>query len=273
MFNFEKKMWVALLSLFLVLLATLIWAFFGTVQVREEVSGILVKSGRIIHIYAPEKQTLLDISIQVGDYVESNQVIARIEQPELVHEINRLIKEHAAEEEIKKLRNQLYQASRIVTGDAGRVVDVFVHNGDYLEEGTKIATISKEASDKQSMECILYISIEQVKKIRKGMNVSIYPDFADTQEYGNMIGVVASVSDYPVTYQEIYDKAGNEELAAALLGEKACFAVTVHLETSEETVTGYKWTTSMGPSAQIGTLALCDASVLLKEMHPYEIFR
>jgi multidrug resistance efflux pump len=268
----EIKSWIAFATVLLILGATLIWGFFGTMQLREDVSGVLVKSGKIINIYAADDSVLLDFSLKPEKYVERDQVIARIEQLELANEINLMLKRNAPEAEIEMKRDELMAKSQIKIYDSGRVVEVYAHVGDYVQKGMKLATISKEAPDGKALECLLYVPASQIKDIKKGMSVNIYPASVSKKTYGNMAGTVAFIGEYPVTRQYMFDTLASEELAREFLKNGACYEVYINLEASAETETGYKWTTSLGPNKKFGNLTQCDASIITEELRPIDVF-
>lgn len=266
------KSWLALGTILILLGAVAIWAFFGSMEQVEEVSGALVRSGRIVNIYAVEDSTILDLSISAGQYVERDQVLARVDQSSLVREINLADAQGASDAEIDVLRKELISRSQIVTYDSGLVLDVFVRAGDYVAKGTKIASINVGAKEDKSLECLLFVPVDQMSNIRKGMPVSVFPNSADREEYGNMIGTVAFISEYPVTRQYLYDTLGSEELAGSFYGTDACYEVTVNLVTSEDTKTGYLWSTSMGPAKEFSNLSLCKAAILTDTLRPVDVF-
>lgn len=266
------KAWIALGSILVLLGSVTIWAFFGSLHQTVEVSGVLVRSGRTISIYAYEDSFILDLAVTPGQFVEQDQVIARVDQTELVRQVNLAITEQAGEDTIAILRNELISRSQITAGESGRILEVYVRPGDYVQTGDKIASLSVGAREDKSLECLLFVPVSQLQGIRKGMNVSVYPDFADKEEYGNMIGTVAFISEYPVTRQYLYDILGSDELAAAFYGDTACYEVTVNLVPSEDTRTGYQWSTSLGPAQEINNLSLCEAAVLTDNLRPVDVF-
>lgn len=268
----EIKSWIAFATVLIILGGTLIWGFFGTMQLRGDVKGVLVKSGKIINIFATDDSVLLDFPLAPEQYVEKDQVVARIEQVELVNEINLMIDQNAPAVEIEAKRDKLLAKSQIRTHDSGRVVDVYAHEGDYVKKATKLATISKEAPDGKAMECLLYVTADRIKDIKKGMSVNIYPASVSKKSYGSMIGTVAFISEHPVTLQYLFDTLGSEELAQEFLKDGACYELAINLVASEETVTGYKWTTSLGPNKKFGNLTLCDASIIIEELRPIDVF-
>jgi HlyD family secretion protein len=176
------------------------------------------------------------------------------------------------EAEVNVKRAKLIEESQIVTPEAGRVVDVFVNSGDFVRRGDKIATISKEAPDGKAVECYLFVPASQIKSIRKNMNVNIYPANVNKKLYGNMTGIVTTISEFPVTENYMFNLLGSRELAQEFLKDSACYEVYINLDTSEETVTGYAWSTSLGPSKRFGNITLCDASVILEKVRPIDLF-
>jgi hypothetical protein len=256
----------------LVFFAALGWGFFGTMQVREDLSGVLVKSGAIINVYAQEDGILLDFIPIQGMFVGQDQVLARIERIELIEEINRLLDSGAGENIIEEKRNLLLSKSRIMANEAGRVVDIYAHRGDYVRRGQRLLTISKESPASKALECLLYVPAEQMRDIKKGLQVSVYPASVSRKTYGNMTGTVSIISEYLVTYQYLYDRLNSEDLARFFLKDSACYEIYLTLVSSEETVTGYEWTTSLGPLKAFGDLTLCEASVVIDELRPVDVF-
>ncbi|MDR0307930.1 MAG: biotin/lipoyl-binding protein [Chitinispirillales bacterium] len=263
--------WVVLTTIFALIAGAVTWAFFGTILLREDNPGVIVKAGKIINTYATDDYRLLDLNIKPGEYVETGQVIARAERQELVNEINKLISQKAASNQISLKRAELIEESQIITPESGRVVDVFVHANDYLKKGTKIATISKEALEGSAMECYLFVPSSRIKNIRKNMSVNIYPANVSREIYGNMTGTVTLISEFPVTENYLFGMLGSRELALEFLKNDACYEVYINLEPSEETVTGYAWTTSFGPPKKFGNITLCDASVIVENLRPADL--
>jgi multidrug resistance efflux pump len=263
--------WIALATLCAVVAGGAVWGFFGTILLRESTPGVIVKSGKIINVFAAGNYRLLDLNVKSREYVEKGQVIARADRPELVAEINRMIARGAPEAEIAIKRAALIEESQIAAPDAGRVVDVFVHGGDIVKAGDKIATISKEAPDGRAMECYLFVPASKIKNIRKGMSANIYPANVNKEIYGNMTGIVTLISEFPVTENYMFSMLGSRELAREFLKNDACYEVYINLETSEETVTGYAWTTSFGPPNKFGDMTICDAAVIVEKMRPIDL--
>ena len=79
--------WFSLLSLGLLLAATLFWGIWGKIPTTVAGGGILIKTGGIVEIEAPIQGQLTSIYVSAGDLVRRGQVIARIEQPQLREQV------------------------------------------------------------------------------------------------------------------------------------------------------------------------------------------
>jgi hypothetical protein len=268
----DIKSWLALGAVLLVVVSTALWGFFGSIQIQELVSGVLVRSGKIVNVYAVNEGILLDFNLVQGMFVERDQVLARIEQEELYARINGLLDAGSPQKVIEEKRDELFHASQIVITRAGRVIDVYVHQGDYLKKGQKLATISEEAVRSKALQCLLYVPADQMRNLKKGLAVSVYPTSVSKRTFGSMKGTINRISEHPVTRQYLYDRLNSEDLAEYFLKNSACYEVYLNLAASEKTATGYEWTTSLGPPEAFGDLTLCTASVVTNVLRPIDVF-
>ncbi|MEM1126294.1 MAG: NHLP bacteriocin system secretion protein [Bacteroidota bacterium] len=79
--------WVALLTLCGLLGLAVAWGFAGSVPTRVQAMGVLIKTGGVYDIVPLGSGPLTDISVRPGDVVREGQVIARIDQPQLVDQL------------------------------------------------------------------------------------------------------------------------------------------------------------------------------------------
>ncbi|MCL2399225.1 MAG: HlyD family efflux transporter periplasmic adaptor subunit [Defluviitaleaceae bacterium] len=268
----EIKSWIAFATVLVILAATLAWGFFGTMRHMMEVTGVIVRSGRVFNIYATHDTVLLDFDLRPNQIVQRDQVIARLDRQDLVREINLMMDSGASILEIESRQAELIASSQIRTHESGRVKDVFARTGDFVRRGDRLATISAQVPGSRALTTFLFVSVDDAMSIRNGMPVNVFPASVNRRNYGNMTGTVISVSDYPVTYQYMVDTLGSSALAQQFLSSGAVHEVYVLLIASEETTTGYRWTTSMGPNRNFGDLTLTEASIVLNELRPIQVF-
>lgn len=79
--------WIVHLTLFGVLAAVVLWGVFGSITMTIEGQGIIVTSGGIRNIQHVMGGRVTDIKVRPGDLVEKGEVIARVDQDELVNQV------------------------------------------------------------------------------------------------------------------------------------------------------------------------------------------
>lgn len=401
--------WLALLALALLIFAGLLWGFFGSIADKTVGQGIIISSEGINSVIHHANGQITDISIEDGEYVEKGEVIARIDQTELIEEINRLKEDLAAakaidldniqlnnsklnyniygkigevyrdyekalanfetqrtyylnqkaqaeyeleearieyekslemftnykilyengaiskneflnaerqltinelayqnkkqlldelalsqlkeveaslaaqeqwfkdiitvsiidlENSIEKLQRDLANNSEIVANVSGRVLEMRVRKGDIVHAGDVICTIAQEKSNTESLEAIIYVPVEQGKRIMPGMKVNIAPSTVKKEEYGFMLGNVVSVSKYPSSSQRMMLTLGNSDLVHKLSGEGSPLEVRVELIRDNSTLSGYKWSTPNGSSVPIDGGTFCIGEVKVEQKRP-----
>ncbi len=79
--------WLALSGLFLLLGTTSVWAWQGRIATTVDGKGIVVRRGGVYNVSSHGAGIVVDLNLRAGDSVRENQVVARIEQPELQDQI------------------------------------------------------------------------------------------------------------------------------------------------------------------------------------------
>lgn len=82
------KAWAALLAIGLLLVAAVMWGIFGSIPTKTYAQGIMLKSGGIYNISHIKSGKITDIRVEEGDIVKKGEVVARIDQQDLVKRIN-----------------------------------------------------------------------------------------------------------------------------------------------------------------------------------------
>ncbi|MCG9966575.1 NHLP bacteriocin system secretion protein [Pelotomaculum terephthalicicum JT] len=94
------RAWYALIAIGCILATSLLWGILGRVPLKVNGQGIIIKSFGMYNIAHPAGGQISDLRVSVGDVVKRGDVVARIEQPDLVTQINDL---KAGLERLKKL--------------------------------------------------------------------------------------------------------------------------------------------------------------------------
>lgn len=79
--------WIALIALWSVLVAVIVWSFVGSVPTREQGQGIIVVGGGLQVVVSSGKGRLRSIDVDVGDTIAPGEVIGTISQLTLADEL------------------------------------------------------------------------------------------------------------------------------------------------------------------------------------------
>jgi HlyD family secretion protein len=84
------RAWFVLIAIGCILATSLLWGIFGNLPIKVNGQGIIMKSYGVYNITHTLGGQVSDIRGSVGDAVKRGEVVARVEQPELVTQINDL---------------------------------------------------------------------------------------------------------------------------------------------------------------------------------------
>lgn len=85
----SPKGWITVITVGLVLLASILWGVFGAIPLKVDTSGILISSGGVSSISSTVNGQVTDIRLGNGDEVKQGDVIAIIGQEDVVDQINK----------------------------------------------------------------------------------------------------------------------------------------------------------------------------------------
>lgn len=80
------KAWIALLTVSLALSTGIAWAVFGKVKTKLNAVGVVL-GGQVHEVVATSSGQLVKLKVAIGDKVKEGDIIAAIQQPELVQQI------------------------------------------------------------------------------------------------------------------------------------------------------------------------------------------
>lgn len=281
----SPKTWFVLIATGLILVTVIVWSITGSLTTNVEAQGMLVKSGGIIDITSSENGQISDIKVLPGDTIKKGDIIARLDQSELVDEITELTEQaeflkesstdlaelNSTNKKIKELKSKLQSSTVVISQEEGRVIEVISKVGDIITPGTVVIRIVKEGEGVKDLIAVLYVPIEYGKSLAPGMEARISPSTVNKEEYGYILARIVSVSEYAVTVNTAQHKLGSYELAEEYVGSIACLEVQVDLVTDEQTESGYRWSTLSGPPNRIENGTVCSASVILNRQRPIEL--
>lgn len=167
--------------------------------------------------------------------------------------------------------NENYQtATQVVSTSNGRVMEIPVRRGDYVQSGHTIAVIDS-SNDENTIGALVYFPAQDGKKIRAGMKINIVPTTVKQEQYGFIQGIVTDVSEFPVSDNYLVSSLQNTSLANTFHQLGNPIEVKVSIIPDPSTYSGYKWSSSKGPAIKIGSGNICTARVTTEKKRPISI--
>jgi hypothetical protein len=236
--------WLALIALLALIAAAVIWGVFGTVPVViSGDSGVLLGGDSRHQIVSQISGLVTEVKVKSGDTIKEGEVIATV-------------------------RSNSGTESDVLSLYGGRLDSVVVEKGMLVKRGQDVAVVK---SAKKPLEAFIFVPGEQGKQIKKGMKVQVLPSTVKAEEYGYIEGKVTSVSQFPVTRDEMFLLLENQSLVDTLRTKDAQFRVDVKLHKNPSTTSGFEWSSSKGPPFTITRGTLCTANFVLGEERPFDL--
>ncbi len=167
--------------------------------------------------------------------------------------------------QIRELSAQLGENVNVLSPFSGRVLEVLADRGSVVTPGTPVLSVEVLSED---LMAVLFVPASAGKKVQKGMAVQVSPSTVKREEYGSMLGRVVWVAEFPSSARGMTRLLGNEALVTKLMTEGPPIQVNVALIRDPATPTGYRWSSSRGPSLKISSGTLASGGVVVKEDRP-----
>ncbi|MEY9965878.1 multidrug efflux pump subunit AcrA (membrane-fusion protein) [Streptacidiphilus sp. MAP12-16] len=151
---------------------------------------------------------------------------------------------------------------------AGRLTALSARIGAVVATGADLATLERVTSPSDPLLAVLYAPSSGGSAIPVGSAVDLTVQSVPAQRYGVLRGRVLAVGRVPETQQQITGFLGDGQLGAQFSAQGQPVAVTVQLDRSSGTQSGYAWSSAQGPPYAIGSTTLVSGTVHLAAQHP-----
>ena len=273
--------WMALAGILILMVSVVIWSIYGSFTVKAEGMGLIMDEGgvrTISHITGGKVEKLY---VRTGSRVRKGEIIAHIDQAQQSAETRMAQYGAGLATNDRDAMSRVYQydakryqqtvAEDVYSDYDGIVDEVMVSEGTVLSGGTPICSV-RLAQEKQELLGYLYIPVEKGKRVMPGMSLQLAPNGVDVSQSGSLLGVVRSVSQYPMNLQGIIQHTGNQQLAQWILQSQkgAVMEVTFDLVKDENSESGYLWTSFVGEHKKVTPGSFCTGSVIIERRPPIQ---
>lgn len=270
--------WMALIAIGILLFSVVLWSIFGAFTVKVDGMGMIMDSAGVVNVSHISDGKIKQIYVHSGSKIKKGDLIARMEQPVqdadtrmaqyniALSQSDRDAMSRASEHDAKELVNEY-----IYSDYDGIVDEVMVETGSIINVGTPICSI-RRTQNRDELSGVLYIPVEQGKRVETGMSIQLAPNGVDTSQSGWLLGVVRSVSQYPTSTTAMSKVLGNEQLVQYILNNErgAVMEVKFDLVKDENSESGYLWTSFVGQHKPITAGSFCTGSIIIDRVPPIE---
>jgi HlyD family secretion protein len=134
--------------------------------------------------------------------------------------------------------------------NAGSVLEIRTQTGALVRQGQPVLALDQRG---EGLEVIAFVDSQNGKRLRPGMEARVAVASARREEVGTLEGEVASVSDFPLSFDAIRALIQNEDLARSFIQRGPPFLVRVRLRPDPNSASGYRWTSRRGDEVTISS--------------------
>lgn len=156
------------------------------------------------------------------------------------------------------------------TLDAGRVSALAATVGQIIQTGANVAAVEKVARTGDPLYATVYVPAENAASIPDDAAVDLTVQSVPTQEYGVLRGHVKAVDRSAQSPQQIAAFLGDSQLGEQFTKKGRPVAVTVRLDKSSATKSGYRWSSADGPPFKLTSMTMASGSIRLADQHPVD---
>lgn len=273
--------WMALIAIGILLFSVVLWSIFGAFTVKVDGRGMIMDSAGVVNVSHISDGKIKQIYVHSGSKIKKGDLIARMEQPVqdadtrmsqyniALSQSDRDAMSRASEHDAKKTQELV---NEYIYSDYDGIVDeIMVETGSIINVGTPICSI-RRTQNRDELTGVLYIPVEQGKRVETGMSIQLSPNGVDTSQSGWLLGVVRSVSQYPISTTAMNKVLGNEQLVQYILNNEqgAVMEVKFDLVKDENSESGYLWTSFVGKHKPITAGSFCTGSIIIDRVPPIE---
>lgn len=273
--------WMALIAIGILLFSVVLWSIFGAFTVKVDGMGMIMDSAGVVNVSHISDGKIKEIYVHSGSKIKKGDLIARMEQPVqdadtrmtqyniALSQSDRDAMSRASEHDAKKTQELV---NEYIYSDYDGIVDeIMIEPGSIINVGTPICSI-RRTQNRDELTGVLYIPVEQGKRVETGMSIQLAPNGVDTSQSGWLLGVVRSVSQYPTSTTAMSKVLGNEQLVQYILNNEqgAVMEVKFDLVKDENSESGYLWTSFVGQHKPITAGSFCTGSIIIDRVPPIE---
>ncbi|MFF7892847.1 HlyD family efflux transporter periplasmic adaptor subunit [Streptomyces sp. NPDC007907] len=236
--------WLVLSVTVVAMAAASVWAVTGSVTSTVSAPAIITHGQGSYLLQSPVAGQVTAVLAEQGEQVPANSPVLKVRTPE-------------GEAVVRTLA-------------AGRVSALAATVGQIIRTGANVAAVEKVAHTGDPLYATVYVPAENAASIPDDAAVDLTVQSVPTQEYGVLRGHVKSVDRAAQSPQTIAAFLGDSQLGEQFTKKGRPVAVTVRLDKSSATKSGYRWSSADGPPFRLTSMTLASGSIRLADQRPVD---
>jgi multidrug efflux pump subunit AcrA (membrane-fusion protein) len=236
--------WLVLSVTVVAMAAASVWAVTGSVASTVSAPAILTHGRGSYVLQSPVAGQVTAVLARQGEQLPANSPVLKVRTPE-------------GETVVRTL-------------DAGRVSALAATVGQIIRTGANVAAVEKVARTGDPLYATVYVPAQNAAAIPDGAAVDLTVQSVPTQEYGVLRGHVKSVDRSAQSPQQIAAFLGDSQLGEQFTRKGRPVAVTVRLDKSSATRSGYAWSSAEGPPFRLTSMTPASGSIKLADQRPVD---
>ena len=176
--------------------------------------------------------------------------------------------------DLQAQRDQIFNSASL--GDVRSAMDGTVYNislypGEAVARGGKVAVLLAPGSEDDNA-VIFYVAVDDIKKIRPGMEVYVYPSTVKKEEYGHLEGYVTQVSGHVASNDDMLKQLGSESLMSDFSEHGSVVEVRCALKKDPSTASGFHWSSERGKDIALDSGTTVTAKIITEKKRPIDLF-
>ncbi|MFF9275866.1 HlyD family efflux transporter periplasmic adaptor subunit [Streptomyces griseosporeus] len=160
--------------------------------------------------------------------------------------------------------------SVVRTVAAGRITALAATIGQIITTGANVAAVEKVAHAGDPLYATVYVPAETAASIPAHAAVDLTVQTVPAERYGVLRGHVQSVDRTAQSARQIAAFLGDSQLGEEFTQQGRPVAVTVRLDTSATTRSGYRWSSAGGPPYALTSMTLATGAIRLADQRPVD---
>lgn len=238
--------WIALIGVAIIIVATILWAIFGSIITTISVNAVLVAPANTLAIYSDYSGIISEFFVDSGTHLNAGDKVAEVK-------IN--------EGEIKT----------IYATHEGTVSAILFEENSQIYVGTEIARLTPDL--KQDNLVVCFVPAFYANQLKTNMAVLLYPTSIDSQKYGHMEAQIAYISEYSINTNNMWYILGNQNLVAEqFVSDGPVISVVCKIKEDSMSKSGYYWSNDNGNELSLSNGTFMTAKIVTDECAPITKF-